>query len=128
MICGDIDVNIMSKVDNPTFAKDKTQLPIEYNDAMAALRGYALSDVESNIVISAGLNPRLFAYFESFPDFLPNAEGVIKKKVILKVSDYRSALIQGKFLAKKGQALIWAEIFYMAVYPLSITIKHAGHR
>ncbi len=108
MICGDIDVNIMSKVDNPTFAKDKTQLPIEYNDAMAALRGYALSDVESNIVISAGLNPRLFAYFESFPDFLPNAEGVIKKKVILKVSDYRSALIQGKFLAKKG---VWTSEF-----------------
>lgn len=108
MICGDIDVNIMSKVDNPTFAKDKTQLPIEYNDAMAALRGYALSDVKSSIVISAGLNPRLFAYFESFPDFLPDANGEIKKKVILKVSDYRSALIQGKFLAKKG---VWTSEF-----------------
>ncbi len=108
MICGDIDVNIMSKVDNPTFSKDKTQLPIEFNDAMAALRGYALSDVDSNIVISAGLNPRLFAYFESFPDFLPDENGEIKKKVILKVSDYRSALIQGKFLAKKG---VWTSEF-----------------
>ncbi len=108
MICGNIDVNIMSKVDNPTFAKDKTQLPIEYNDAMAALRGYALSDVNSSIVISAGLNPRLFAYFESFPDFLPDKNGEIKKKVILKVSDYRSALIQGKFLAKKG---VWTSEF-----------------
>ena len=30
--------------------------------------------------------------------------GNLEKKVILKISDYRSALIQGKFLAKKG---IW---------------------
>lgn len=108
MICGSIDVNIMSKVDNPTFDKNKVQLPIEYNDAMAALRGFAESDLESSIVISAGLNPRLFSYFESFKDFLPDSSGKIKKKIILKVSDYRSALIQGKFLAKKG---VWVSEF-----------------
>lgn len=108
IICGSIDVNIMSKVDNPTFDKNKVQLPIEYNDAMAALRGFAESDLESSIVISAGLNPRLFSYFESFKDFLPDSFGKIKKKIILKVSDYRSALIQGKFLAKKG---VWVSEF-----------------
>lgn len=108
MICGSIDVNIMSKVDNPTFTKENEQLPIEYNDAMAALRGYAESDLHSSIVISAGLNPRLFAYFESFKDFLPDENGELKKKVILKVSDFRSAQIQGKFLAKKG---VWVSEF-----------------
>lgn len=109
MICGSIDVNIMSKVDNPTFDKKKGQLPIEYNDAMAALRGYAESSLaSSSIVISAGLNPRLFGYFEAFKDFHPNEKGEFKKKIILKVSDYRSALIQGKFLAKKG---VWVSEF-----------------
>jgi hypothetical protein len=37
-----------------------------------------------------------------FKDFYRNGSGKIKKKIILKVSDFRSALIQGKFLAKKG--------------------------
>jgi hypothetical protein len=37
-----------------------------------------------------------------FQDFYRDASGKIKKKIILKVSDFRSALIQGKFLAKKG--------------------------
>ena len=45
---------------------------------------------------------------ERFEDFFPDSNGKIKKKVILKVSDYRSALIQGKFLAKKG---IWVSEF-----------------
>ena len=42
------------------------------------------------------------AIFAQFEDFYPNADGDIKKKIVLKVSDYRSALIQGKYLAKKG--------------------------
>lgn len=107
MICGSIDVNIMSKVDNPTFHK-KEQLPPIYNDAMSALRGFALSNLSSSIVISAGLNPRLFSYFSEFEDFKYQSNGTSKKKIILKVSDYRSALIQGKFLAKKG---IWPSEF-----------------
>lgn len=102
MICGSIDVNIMSKVDNSQLDNNKEPLPVEYNDAMSALRGFANSKLESSIVISAGLNPRLFSYFEAFKDFLPDSEGKLKKKIILKVSDFRSALIQGKFLAKKG--------------------------
>ncbi|WP_332912291.1 hypothetical protein [Algoriphagus boritolerans] len=47
------------------------------------------------------MNPALYSYAEQFPDFFPNEKGEIKKRIILKVSDYRSALIQGKFLAKK---------------------------
>lgn len=98
---GRIDVNIMTKVDKQnTFNNQK--LPVEYNDAHAALRGFANSKLEAAVVLSAGLNPRLYAYMAQFDDFFPNENGQIKKKIILKVSDYRSALVQGKFLAKKG--------------------------
>ena len=98
---GSIDVNIMTKVDKANFAGD-VQLPAEFNDAHAALRGFALSELESTVVFSAGMSPRLYAYLAVFEDFYPNEEGFIKKKIALKVSDFRSALIQGKFLAKKG--------------------------
>ena len=98
---GSIDVNIMTKVDKDNYIKDEKQ-PVEYNDAHAALRGYAKSNLSSSIIFSAGMNPRLYNYLEKFDDFYPNKSGKIKKKIILKVSDYRSALIQGKFLAKKG--------------------------
>lgn len=102
VIPGSIDVNIMSKLDKQNYSKEGEALPVEFCDAMAALRGYAESDLASSIVFSAGYNPRLYSYIETFKDFYPDANGNIKKKVILKVSDFRSALIQGKILAKKG--------------------------
>ncbi|MDQ0476951.1 hypothetical protein [Chryseobacterium sp. MDT2-18] len=98
---GSIDVNIMTKVDKDNFVKGE-QLPVIYNDAHVSLRGFANSKLSSSIVLSAGMNPRLYSYFESFPDFFPNEKGELKKKIILKVSDFRSAMIQGNFLAKKG--------------------------
>lgn len=108
IIAGAIDVNIMTKIDNQNYSKKNELLPMEYSDALSAFRGFANSSLSSSIVFSAGLNPRLFAYLESFKDFFPDTEGNIKKKIILKVSDYRSALIQGKFLAKKG---VWISEF-----------------
>jgi hypothetical protein len=75
---------------------------------LSALRGYANSKIKSSIIFSAGLNPRLFSYCETFEDFYPDLKGIINKKIILKVSDYRSALIQGKYLAKKG---LWISEF-----------------
>ena len=98
---GSIDVNIMTKVDKDNFDKN-TQLPVIYNDAHVSLRGFANSKLSSSVVLSAGMNPRLYSYFESFPDFFPNENGELKMKIILKVSDFRSAMIQGNFLAKKG--------------------------
>ena len=98
---GEIDVNIMTKLDKDNFDKNE-QLPIEFNDAHAALRGFAKSNLESSVVLSAGMNPRLFSYFENFSDFFPNLNNELKKKITLKVSDFRSAMIQGNFLAKKG--------------------------
>ncbi len=105
---GSIDVNIMTKLNKANVDSNKNPLGPEYNDALAALRGFANSTLESSVVFSAGFNPRLYSYLEQFDDFFPNELGAIKKKVILKVSDYRSAVIQGKFLAKKG---IWISEF-----------------
>jgi len=104
---GSIDVNIMTKLDKENYFEGE-KLPVEFNDAHAALRGFANSNLESSIVLSAGLNPRLYSYMERFDDFYPDSEGIMKKKIILKISDYRSALIQGKFLAKKG---LWISEF-----------------
>jgi hypothetical protein len=56
---------------------------------------------------------------ENFDDFYPNENGEIKKKIILKVSDYSSALIQGKFLAKKG---IW-----ISEYRIESGLNCGGH-
>ncbi len=107
LVPGKIDVNIMTKVDKENYVKN-VKLPINYNDAHAALRGFAQSDLESSVVFSAGMNPRLYGYIEEFDDFYPDQDGNLKKKIILKVSDFRSAMIQGKFLAKKG---LWVSEF-----------------
>ncbi len=108
-ICpGSIDVNIMTKLDKANYDSNNELLPSEYNDAHASLRGFAMSDLESSIVFSAGMNPKLYSYIETFKDFYPNKECDFKKKIVIKVSDYRSALIQGKFLAKKG---LWVSEF-----------------
>lgn len=108
MIAGAIDVNIMAKLDNPSYTKDGEKMPDEYSDAVAALRGFAESKLASSIVFSAGYNPRLFNYAEQYADFYPAPDDYLKKKIILKVSDYRSALVQGKLLAKKG---LWVSEF-----------------
>lgn len=108
IVPGSIDVNIMTKCDRMNHSKDGTPLPAEFADAMSALRGFASSNLSSAVVFSAGMNPRLYSYCETFDDFLPDASGNLKKKIILKVSDYRSALIQGKILAKKG---LWISEF-----------------
>ena len=115
---GRIDVNIMTKIDKTNYI-DHEALPVEYNDAHAALRGYANANITSSIVFSAGMNPRLYNYLENFEDFYPDASGFIKKKIILKVSDYRSALIQGKYLAKKG---LW-----VSEYRIESGLNCGGH-
>ena len=105
---GCIDVNIMTKCDRMNYDDNGNTLPVEFADAMSALRGFAYSTLSSSVIFSAGMNPRLYSYCESFSDFTPDKNGNIKKKIVLKVSDHRSALIQGKFLAKKG---LWVSEF-----------------
>lgn len=108
IIPGGIEVNIMSKVDKMNFSANGDSLGDTFTDALAALRGFAQSTLTSAIVLSAGMNPRLYSYLSEFDDFLAKDTILPKKKVILKVSDFRSAFIQAKFLAKKG---IWVHEF-----------------
>ena len=68
---GSIDVNIMTKVDKDNY-KNNEKLPIEYNDAHAAVRGFANSNLNSSLILSAGMNPRLYGFLEEFEDFFPN--------------------------------------------------------
>lgn len=115
---GSIDVNIMTKLDQVN-KKNGQELPIEYNDAHAALRGFANSNLSSSLVLSAGMSPRLYSYIENFKDFFPDVTGKIKKQIILKVSDFRSALVQGKMLAAKG---LW-----VSEYRIESGVNCGGH-
>lgn len=117
-IPGNIDVNIMTKVDHSHL---KRCVENESNPALAqaSLRGFALSNLRSSVVFSAGFNSALYSYTSTFDDFFPDANGEFKKKIILKVSDFRSAEIQGKFLAKKG---LW-----ISEYRIESGLNCGGH-
>ena len=116
---GSIDVNIMTKLDKPNY-KGNQKLPSSDNDAHAALRGFANSDLQASIVFSAGFNIGLFAYIESFSVFFPDTDGHFKKRIVVKVSDYRSALVHGKFFAKKG---LW-----ISEYRIESGLNGGGHQ
>lgn len=108
IVPGQIDVNILTKVDGETYDKEGNAIT-DGSNAVAVLRGYIKSNLrDSSICLSAGMNPRLYAYMENKEAFYPDENSKFNKKVIIKVSDYRSALIQGKFLAKKG---VWVSEF-----------------
>lgn len=115
---GSIDANIMTKLDRDTY-RDGKKLPPEFADAMSALRGFANSTVRAGIVLSAGMNRRLYNYLLKFDDFLPDKHGNLKKTIILKVSDYRSAMIQGRFLARRG---LW-----VSEYRIESGLNCGGH-
>ena len=115
---GSPDVNIMSKCNRDRY-RNGQKLSAEFGDALAALRGFANSSLCSSIVFSAGMNPRLYSYAAQFDDFFPDSDGVLKKKIILKVSDYRSAVIQGKYLAKRG---LW-----VSEYRIEASLNCGGH-
>lgn len=105
---GSIDVNIMTKTDREVYTEEGAAVE-NGSDAVAALRGFVKSNLtNSSVIFSAGMNPRLYNYLENCREFDMNEAGVFTKKVIVKVSDYRSALIQGKYLAKKG---VWVSEF-----------------
>ena len=92
---GSIDVNIMAKGDRDIY-RDGEKLPFQFSDASAALRGFAESGLASSIIFSAGMNPRLYGYAAEFSDFFPDPCGRLKKKIVLKVSDFHSAAVQGE--------------------------------
>ena len=98
MQTGSIDVNIMVKLDRLNTRGIKSTL----SDAQAALKGFAESTLESSIVFSAGINQRMFRLMTQFKDFYRDETGKMKKKIVIKVSDFRSAFNQAKFLARLG--------------------------
>ncbi len=107
MVRGSIDVNILTKQQREMY-KNGEKLPLENSDTFSALRGFVHSNLTSSIIFSAGLNPHLYSYVENFDEFYPDDNGEVRKKIILKVSDLRSAVIQGKIFAKKG---LWPSEF-----------------
>ena len=115
---GAIDVNLMTKIDRDTYLGKKKRGP-QYSDALSGLRGFARSTLRSAVVFSAGLNPRLFGYISDFDEFFPDEHGELRKRIILKVSDYRSAFIQGKYLAKRG---LW-----VSEYRIESGLNCGGH-
>lgn len=115
---GSIDINIMTKLDRDLYIRGELQPP-EFSLAMSALRGFANSNLNSSVILSAGINRRLFTYISKFDDFYPINNAAPKKQIILKVSDYRSALIQGKVFAKMG---LW-----ISEYRLESGLNCGGH-
>jgi len=118
VVPGNIDVNIMTKLDRERFRAGQ-QLGPRFSDAMTALRGFAESKLSSSVVLSAGINAKLYAYLAEFADFLPDDAGNLKKKIVLKVSDFRSALVQGRMLARKG---LW-----VSEYRIESGLNCGGH-
>lgn len=86
---GEIQANIMVGLNHEEAAFD-------------AVRGFAASKVKGSLVLSAGVNLAVFEEIAKCKDFYRTVMHAPTKKVILKVSDYRSALVQGRYLAKKG--------------------------
>ena len=118
IVPGSIDVNLMTKINPPAYKNDE-ELPPEYALALSGFRGFANSKLNSAIVLSAGMNKPLFTYMACFDDFFPESNGYMKKKIILKVSDFRSAQIQGKILAKLG---LW-----VSEYRIESGLNCGGH-
>ncbi len=116
---GLIEVNIMTKLDRQIFDENCNPREGYISDAKSALKGFAQSKVKGNIVFSAGMNPTLYGYMEQYSDFYRGPDNKLKKGVVLKVNDYRSALIQGKFLAKKG--------IEISEYRIESSINCGGH-
>src|SRR5690606_24075452 len=115
---GSIGVNIMTKLDSPLDNRGNPHDP-HASDAHAALRGFALSNVRGPLVLSAGANPSLFSYLSDFDDFFPDEDGVTKKTIVLKVSDFRSAHVQGRLLARRG---LW-----VSEYRIESGVNCGGH-
>ena len=118
VIPGQIEANIMTKLDS-AFTLTGVPKPPNQTDALASLRGFAMSKLRSSIVFSAGMNQRLFACAATLDNFYPDEDGVFDKRLCLKVSDFRSADIQGAMLAKKG---LW-----VSEYRIESGLNCGGH-
>jgi len=115
---GAINANIMTKLDRDRDRKG-VPLPLGDSDALAAARGFAKSTVDGSLILSAGMNPRLFAHIATLDEFRPDEVGYMRKRLVLKVSDFRSAEVQSKVLAKKA---VW-----VSEYRIESGLNCGGH-
>jgi hypothetical protein len=99
---GSVDANIMTKLDRRPANADGTLAEARLSDAKLALEGFALCAHPGNMIFSAGINPTLYGFIEEFEGFYRQGDAEALKGIVIKVSDYRSALTQGRFLGKKG--------------------------
>src|SRR5690554_7767229 len=90
----------MTKVDKENYEKGK-QLPVIFNDAHASLRGFAESNLNSSVVLSAGMNPRLYSYFEQFPVFYPDANGHLQDRKSTRLNSSHVRISYAVFCLKK---------------------------
>ncbi len=115
---GPVEANIMTKLDRAV-TMDGEPRPEGESDAVAAMRGFAESELLGGLVLSAGMNVKLFAGLSAYEAFFPVGGKPPRKHIILKVSDYRSAFVQGKLLARRG---IW-----VAEYRIESGLNCGGH-
>lgn len=101
VVPGPIDVNIMTKLDRSCDLAGR-DFGEDSSDALSAFRGFMNSQADGSVVLSAGMNPRLFAYMAQFEELVSGRTERARKRIVLKVSDFRSASIQGRQLAKFG--------------------------
>jgi hypothetical protein len=117
---GSIDVNIMTKVDKINYDAEGNALATEFSDALTCLRGLCLERLAPLLLYF--LLVLILDYIvisKSSKIFILMQMVYLKKKIIVKVSDYRSALIQGKFFAKKG---LW-----VSEYRIESGLNCGGH-
>jgi len=115
---GPVEANIMTKLDRAV-ELDGQPRPEGESDAVAAMRGFAESALQGALVLSAGMNVKLFAGLSAYDAFFPVDGKPPRKSIVLKVSDYRSAFVQGKLLARRG---IW-----VAEYRIESGLNCGGH-
>jgi len=118
VVPGTINANIMTKLDRDRDDRGRERAP-DQSDALAAARGFVRSTVDGSLILSAGMNLRLFAYLATLDGFQPDETGTFRKRLVLKVSDFRSAEVQSKVLAKKG---VW-----VSEYRIESGLNCGGH-
>ena len=91
---GSIDVNIMTKVDKVNYSNGE-KLPSEYNDAHAALRGFAESDSFSRY------EPKVIWLYGKIQGFLSDQRGVPEKEDRIKGERFSFSDDPGEILGEK---------------------------
>ena len=102
MVPGSADVNIMTKLDRARAGPRRRRArarAVGRQGSAARVRGVA-PRVGPRAV--GRDEPDAVRLARAIPGVLPGRPGAHRQGIILKVSDFRSALVQGRFLAKKG--------------------------